>query len=358
MSHEHWVPTEIIVEILLKLPVKSLLRFKCVRKQWYSLISNQRFIKSHLTLAPCNTHYRIVSFDNHSKSFRLYDHVMLGKSAYNVIELDNPFEITRDDYASICGSCNGLLCIILSVYFIFIWNPSTRELNKLPWCGFNGKCGSYLGFGFGYDESSDDYKVLGISGLWNHGTKAEVKIYSLKSGYWKTLGNFPRGLPRQALGMFFNGALHWMTECKGSQPTTIVSFDLATETFGEILQPVYDEGHNYLTLCTLGEWLSVVCDYPGDRSDIWVMKVYGVQDSWTKLFSIPHITNIKIPKDLMALCITHDGKCLLKLEKELVLYDPKNGSFSEIQKIDEYFTVNTFVESLVSPMPFVTINAM
>ena len=107
----------------------------------------------------------------------------------------------------------------------------------------------------------------------------------------------------------------------------------------------------------------VVCDivivhYRGILADLWVMKVYGVKDSWTKLVSIPHLTTTRIPQSFMALCITHDGKILLKLEKELVLYDPKNSSFSEIQKIDEYFTVNTFVESLVSPMPFVTTNAM
>ncbi|GJR05642.1 hypothetical protein Tco_0528626 [Tanacetum coccineum] len=89
----------------------------------------------------------------------------------------------------------------------------------------HGECDAYVGFGFGYDESSDEYKVVGISGLMNHGTEAEVKIYSLRYGYWKRLGDF-----------------------------TCVSFDLATETFGEILHPVYDEGYKGFTFCTLGEW--------------------------------------------------------------------------------------------------------
>lgn len=37
------VPTEITMIILSKLPVRSLLRFKCVCKQWHSWISNPKF---------------------------------------------------------------------------------------------------------------------------------------------------------------------------------------------------------------------------------------------------------------------------------------------------------------------------
>ncbi|GJX13847.1 F-box associated domain containing protein [Tanacetum coccineum] len=360
-QNPRWVLTEIIAEILLKLPVESLLRCKSVCKQWYSLISNQRFIKSHLTLAPCNTHCRLISLDNHSKSFRLYDHVMFGKSV-NVVELDNPFTAKKAT-TRIIGSCNGLLCIISVVNgssTIFFWNPSTRRVNRLPsrgefsnehigFCLGNGEYfNPYVGFGFGYDESNDDYKVVEIiSGNPIRGVETRVMIYSLKSGYWKRLICDLTCFLRQPDGMFFNGALHWITV------QTIVSFDLATETFGEILQPVYDKEHYCLTLCTFGEWLSVVCSdlFRENRSDVWVMKVYGVQDSWTKLVSIPHQTITELPLCLMTLCITQDGKILLKLKNKLVLYDPKNSSLSEIQKIDTYSRAYSFVESLVSPMP-------
>ncbi|GKC73650.1 ribonuclease H [Tanacetum coccineum] len=131
-----WVPTEIIIEILLKLPVESLLR--------------------------CATTHKI-------------------------------------------SSCNGLLCNVIVVSgscTIFIWNPSTRRVNRLPSSGefsnthfefgfgfdeleyFN----PYVGFGFWYDESNDDYKVVELTSDHPiHGLKTRVKIYSLKSGYWKRL---------------------------------------------------------------------------------------------------------------------------------------------------------------------------
>ncbi|GKF62472.1 F-box associated domain containing protein, partial [Tanacetum coccineum] len=167
-----------------------------------------------------------------------------------------------------------------------------------------------------------------ISGSPTRGVETRVKIYSLKSRYWKTLiCDLTCSIIRQADGTFFNGALHWMIGHIDSPSSnslyTLVSFDLATETFGEILQPVHDKEHDDLTLCTFGEWLSVVCDvFRENRSDVWVMKVYGVQDSWTKLVSIPHPTlTDELPLCLMTLCITQDGKILLKLKNKLVLYD-------------------------------------
>ena len=49
------LPHELMVEILLRLPVKSLIRFKSVSKPWRSLISDTHFTKSHLDLAAAPT---------------------------------------------------------------------------------------------------------------------------------------------------------------------------------------------------------------------------------------------------------------------------------------------------------------
>nr|GFA03183.1 ribonuclease H-like domain-containing protein [Tanacetum cinerariifolium] len=193
-----------------------------------------------------------------------------------------------------------------------------------------------IGFGFGYDESVDDYKVVEIiSGNPIRGFETRVNIYSLKSGYWKRLiCDLTCGFLGQPEGMFFNGALHWIIGHADSPSSnflfTIILFDLATETFGKILQPVYDKEHDCLSLCTFGEWFSVVCYLLREnRSDVWVMKVYGVQDSWTKLVSITHQIIPELPLHLITLCITQDGQILLRFKKELVLYDPKNSSFTE-----------------------------
>ncbi|GFP81138.1 F-box protein at1g11270, partial [Phtheirospermum japonicum] len=46
------LPSEVIFSILSRLPVKSLLRFRCVSKQWRKLVSFQTFVSAHLRRSP------------------------------------------------------------------------------------------------------------------------------------------------------------------------------------------------------------------------------------------------------------------------------------------------------------------
>jgi hypothetical protein len=43
------LPKDLSMEILSRLPVKSLMRFKCISKSWCALITNPNFITKHLT---------------------------------------------------------------------------------------------------------------------------------------------------------------------------------------------------------------------------------------------------------------------------------------------------------------------
>ncbi|GJU20138.1 F-box associated domain containing protein [Tanacetum coccineum] len=153
--------------------------------------------------------------------------------------------------------------------------------NLLPRFERNGSSRGY--YGFGYDELSNDYKVV-ITGIE---LKMATITYSLKTGKWKEIGHFPCAHPLDD-GKLLNAALHWVA---GKRTTSgsrkIVSLDLAKETYGEILQPEYRKGYNYFELGVSGEWLCVLHDcYESWVVDVWVMKVYGVKDFWTKLASI------------------------------------------------------------------------
>nr|GEV56572.1 small nuclear RNA activating complex (SNAPc), subunit SNAP43 protein [Tanacetum cinerariifolium] len=85
-----------------------------------------------------------------------------------------------NDLLQLLGSCNGLLCIVTDWITPFLYNPSTRIYKMLPHSGF------VVGvrFTFGFDESNDVYKVVGI-----YGSKA--KMYSLKLGRWKDINDVP-----------------------------------------------------------------------------------------------------------------------------------------------------------------------
>ncbi|KAD4384141.1 hypothetical protein E3N88_24309 [Mikania micrantha] len=341
---------EIIAEILSRLPVESLLRCRSVCKSWYSLISDPHFVKSHLTR---NTHHRLIYSTVpkiNLKICSLYD--ALYHNSVNALELDYPLKHPRKS-VWIVGSCNGLVCIAIEEDTLFIWNPSTRKSNRLPNCGSKSQPGCYVLYGFGYQDSTDDYKVVEISCIFKDRAKYDtlVKIHSLKNGNWKKIGAFPHGIPLDDSGKFSNGALHWAAskDFGSSYSWMIVSLDLANESYCEVLQPAYDEGDKDLTLGAIGESLCVLCNYRGIRADLWVMKVYGVKDSWTRLVSIPYLTDPGRDQFSVPFCISNDGKMLLQFGSRLIVYDFKNSFFSQIQKLDECLEACTFVESLVSP---------
>ncbi|XP_076891845.1 F-box/kelch-repeat protein At3g06240-like isoform X2 [Bidens hawaiensis] len=342
---------DIAVEILLRLPVESVLRCKSISKSWYSLISDPQFVKSHLAISTTNNvHHRLIfSTANRKKLETCNLDDVLYDNSINAVELDHPSEHPSKD-VWIVGSCNGL--VFIAMYkALFIWNPSTRRSNRLPPSGCcKMQLGLYVVYGFGYQESTDDYKLVELYGEIKD-RETLVSIYSLKSGKWKEIGVYPHVFSFFEFCKFSNGAIHWIA-VKDIGPRIIVSLDLEKETYGEVLQPVYDEGDKDLRLGSLNEWLCVLCEYRGIRTDLWVMKVYGVKDSWTKLVSMQYLNVPRRDRLLRPLCMPNDGKFLLHFGwRKLIVYDSKNNSYSKIKNLDKCFGACTFVESLVSPMP-------
>ncbi|KAF3657449.1 hypothetical protein FXO37_14932 [Capsicum annuum] len=100
-----------------------------------------------------------------------------------------------------------------------------------------------------------------------------------------------------------NGKFHWL------QRDRISSIDLANEKWAVIEKPCnFKGGRNSVMLGVLRSDLSVFCNYLMSlaspcRADIWVMKEYGVKESWTKMFTVisPDVmSQMRVPPILMS----------------------------------------------------------
>ncbi|KAM3326670.1 hypothetical protein P3S67_001796 [Capsicum chacoense] len=120
------LPEDLITETLLRLPVKSLLKFRSVSKSWLSLIRSPEFVKNHLLLSATNKDYKHHSlmFKNGFKDCSLTALVYV--SFVEVNNLDYPGKNLKGR-PQIVGSVNGLICLAIRVFYelddLYLWNP-------------------------------------------------------------------------------------------------------------------------------------------------------------------------------------------------------------------------------------------
>ncbi|XP_047323877.1 F-box/kelch-repeat protein At3g23880-like [Impatiens glandulifera] len=362
-----YLPTEIITKVLIRLPVKTLVKFRCVCRSWLALISDPIFVEKHLRASTQDkgyAHHRLImssgsrSFEVKSCSLSSVLHEECPSAHDHYYPLKHPQRIV-----SIVGSVNGLVCIAIDQGSVFLWNPSTRKSKRLPNCGFKKRSRGHNGYGFGYDEASSDYKVIVTkSELYGEAPfKTEVKIYGYRSDSWRRIETFPKGhFPMDALGTFVSGSLHWTAsgEIDFSYSSNIrkpiVSFDLSKETYTEFSQPRYGKGASDSKLGVLSDNLCLLSSIHYKRFDVWVMKEYGKVESWSKLFTIPYLSQLEVFP--VPLCISfRKNEVLLVVGSRLVLYNMDNRTIRPINIQDclqvYLLEAYTYIESLVSPYP-------
>ncbi|KAL2944899.1 hypothetical protein RDABS01_033246 [Bienertia sinuspersici] len=119
------LPEDLILEILKRLPVKSLIRFKSVCKDWKSIINDPNFGKSKQTHSKTSEYlsssYIILRSDNSMFTLNLDLNNLAGRKNRE-----------RKGYNILC-SFNGVLCVhICDTENIFMWNPITDEARLIP----------------------------------------------------------------------------------------------------------------------------------------------------------------------------------------------------------------------------------
>ena len=268
------------------------------------------------------------------------------------------------------GSCNGILCFTYNnaewSNVFYLWNPSIRIFKRLPDNQF-----PIMTFGIGFDSQNNDFKVVGISQVFAK-TKSppEVGVYSLSSDSWKrvelgislrpnvsyyNVTNFT-ALP------FVNGHLHWMLKIGISlRPSAdmLLSFDVNSEKFKQLPLPDV-EGSFFMKFITSFKGKLALIEYRSGaqpystRCSIWVMREYGVIDSWDKVcvLSIENLLDF-IGFTKYGLLLVQKGSWLVSTNSELewkykyVLIDLETLHEKEIStQVNYHLDVATYMESL------------
>lgn len=294
------LPQELITDILLRLPVKLLVRFQCVSKSWHALINDPNFIKMHLKISiAANREQTIIFLEN--KIEPPQDCLLVRFNDDN--QFDRAVKIRQplsglEGHTQILPYCNGLVCIHTNRTEVAIWNPLIRRYKKLPIehiekpFGFDSE--GYPFFAFGHDPINDDYKVMRIVKFFRNIKGAiqrayELKIYSLRVHSWKRVEKeWPYKLITSSSTASLNGAFHWLvTPLGGSMEETLLAFDLATEKFRSCRIPFQQvHGVSMLVLEVLKGCICVCVNVFDTLVDVWVMKEYGAASSWTRLYTI------------------------------------------------------------------------
>ncbi|KAL7213691.1 hypothetical protein ACSBR2_016256 [Camellia fascicularis] len=282
-------PMDLIVDILSRLPVKPLVRFRCVSKPWCALIDDPDFIKLHLNRSiNTKSHLNLILND-------------CSLSSVNFDSLDNATKLKSllkwtDFGIEVLGSCNGLICLYNGEEDVCIWNPSTRKHRKLS-------------------VNNPDKSPFFFTSYQNI-------IYGFGRNYESDSVNF-----------------------------LVAAFDVTNEEYRLVPQQEFSDEDFYICVGELDGCLCIFCNYDQVRFDVWVMKDYGMKESWTKLFSIAKPQGIRLFDSVTPVAYSKSGGEVLLVQDNdnLIWFDLEHKTVKNINihGLPKLFVTNMCVESLV-----------
>ncbi|KAL0290244.1 UNVERIFIED_CONTAM: F-box protein [Sesamum angustifolium] len=251
-------PDEVVLQILARLPIKSVFRAKCVCKLWYKLISDKYFTRLYNEVSVRNLMVLVEISEPSSES---RSSLILVDNLRGVSEFSLTF---INDRLKIRASCNGLLCCssIPDKGVYYVCNPMTKEYRLLP------KSRERPVSRFYPDGEAtlarEDFYMFGFDSVSNKWRKfvtfQDDHFMHMK---WNRV-------------VFTNGALHWLT----ASCSCVLVLDLDSEVWRKMSLPnqVISGNGTRIYLLEFDGRLSVV-QISDVWMNIWVMKDYE-REEW------------------------------------------------------------------------------
>ncbi|KAK4259380.1 hypothetical protein QN277_005719 [Acacia crassicarpa] len=294
-----FLPEEIITHILKRLPVKSLIRFRCVCQHWKNLVKNPSFITDHLRHSG---HHNPNLLFFHTSYQRYYTAKLnLLNCEMQVRDLQNALlsDYLWAGHFKIIGSSNGLLCVAIHrnelampPSSVLLWNPATKDVREVPRSRTIDSCKFIYDFGFGFNSSVNDFKIVVID---NRVRIKRIGVYSLSRDSWKEieLKNFREDfLFFDETAVSSNEAIFWKGIGGEEGKGVIVSFDTTKEVFTSIPWPtdpaLYTSTSSFVNLIVYKDKLAIFHSRSDGSLWVWVMEedIGSSRErwNWTKKF--------------------------------------------------------------------------
>ena len=401
-SNNLLLPDELLEEILSRLPVKSLIRFRCVKKSWSANFQQPSFIAKHFRHRCDQASPSLLVESNLFPGYGLSLHPYPDDEdveRFRIVDFPNDMGITELQHINMIGCINGIICLggCFNGGFdgFVLWNPAIRKRKVVSYPSPT-VCAAHLRpshhfrtfYAFGYDQYFNDFKVVRIVTCNKKSAPTQnaiftdycnfFHVYSLKADSWTQVDpdihHLNIRLITRCYAIYFNGFHHWLgfldngdiNELEQNCDCEIIlSFDMSNDVFRIMRLP--DEVFRKLrypeldNVSRMNKIFSVFNDrlafivYKDEDTmtekyfDIWVMREYGVEDSWTKQLVVGPLLGIERP-----LQFAKNGELLLVGDDDaIVLYNIGSKEIRNLQltKLPKSFIpvqAMVYVESLVS----------
>ncbi|KAJ4899864.1 F-box/kelch-repeat protein [Raphanus sativus] len=307
-SHEpsQEIPFDLVIEILKRLPAKSLIRFKSVSKFWSTLICSQYF--TNLSSSP--RLYMWLGFDN--------EKILVSSSSS--LDLDGSFVVDQDltisamKGYSVSHVYRGLMCFTNGTS-AQIYNTTTRQLVVLPDLEESSTIARDHKFSkiifiyhIAHDLVHDQYKVVCIVSR----RKVRRRIVKLLLEHWVfTLGggvSFQwRKIPCPCQphspctrGLTINGRMYYLALVPNSIKPLFVRFDISSEKISVLQKPenAYWSRYYYTEIIEYDGRIAIL-----DHADLvrnGVMELWVMEDEeknrWSRKTLVLHPSQLNMIK--------------------------------------------------------------
>ncbi|ESQ52568.1 hypothetical protein EUTSA_v10017821mg [Eutrema salsugineum] len=241
---------DLTIEILIRLPAKSVFRFRCVSKHWCAIIRSRSFTDLFMSISlrrpRLSLGYCIFHHGNNKPLFYFSSplhHPQVPKNPPSMVSETLPLT-----YMGLFNSVRGIILISLDRRHFVICNPTTRQVIRLP----DGSNTSNICYMFlGYNPSNDQYKILRKIRSREDQSVQEHSVCTLETGQeslfssWRHVESNILHCVRGCTAVCINGVVYYGAGTKSSKRFVVMSFNVGSERLRHI------QGPNEEEYCTL-----------------------------------------------------------------------------------------------------------